>query len=410
MTKKIYYLLFIIVFLNSCIKEDEFLEEMISTTDNSTLVQESKMLVNPYEIWNMRTAYQKILDKVKDSSVANTSKGLFTLKGKKKEDIEPNYIYVRFDPKNEKQETRLKDKKRRLVIDYPFEYENSQDYHKTITLAEGQIPSYWASVPVEIKLPGNIPYTILQEMYTPEKDPKYNGDADTTGKQTEKGKVTDEIDLMNHVLEEAYAATGNADLLPTPENIEDGGGCKTCFLGINLRALWRPSGRLEIWDDNILAQQTRRVFSHYEYYDCPGSGDPIGDQNGNMIPIDFGATQCQRAVYRTENVGSPTISGYMPLAGANVLVRDTWTLDSDITDNNGNFSFKRLRAKVKYIIQWDRQEFSIRDNTGIFQAEDLAPNCMTNLGIIKFEAGERNIEGRFFRLRLSFIIKILVDW
>jgi hypothetical protein len=132
--KNYYYLLFIIVFLNSCNKEEDYIKENISTSENQDLSQEAKLLVNPYEISNMRSAYERVVGKMNDSSITITKKSSFNLSGKSEENIVPNYIYVRFNPENEKEESLLKDKRNFLVIDYPFEYENSQDYQKTISL------------------------------------------------------------------------------------------------------------------------------------------------------------------------------------------------------------------------------------------------------------------------------------
>lgn len=246
-------------------------------------------------------------------------------------------------------------------------------------------------------MPNGISYVMLQEMYIPEKDPNYNGNNIANGVQTRKGRISDEIDFMNHVLEEAYAATDNSDLLPQKDEDEQSGDCETCFLGINLRALWTPKGKLEIWDDNILVPASTkqvRYIVRYETYVC----------NKNLdIAQKAVADTCTRPVYgyRTESVGSK-VGGYMPLEGANVLVRDTWTLDSDITDSSGDFSFKRLRAKVRYIIQWDRYEFSIRDNTGLFQAEDKSEKMYDESWNHKIEGGREEYRGKIFQAAMQY--------
>jgi len=97
----------------------------------------------------MRAAYDSVLYRIGKNNI-KTSKGAVTFK---KIRIQPNYLYIRFDPQNLKQEGRLKDKKKFVVIDYPFEYDNTEDYRKTKTFKEGELNSCWASVPISMKLP-----------------------------------------------------------------------------------------------------------------------------------------------------------------------------------------------------------------------------------------------------------------
>ncbi len=59
------------------------------------------------------------------------------------------------------------------------------------------------------------------------------------------------------------------------------------------------------------------------------------------------------------------------MVGAQILVRDTFTLGNAITDSAGNFTFDRKRPVVRYIIQWERHNYSIRDNG--WQAELKGP-------------------------------------
>ena len=285
------------------------------------------------------------------------------------------------------------------MLDYPFEYEDPEDYHYTVNRKNDTVQSYWTSVPIGKKLPNNIPYVVLQEMYIPEKDPKYDNDKGE-GK-TRRGLVNDEVDLMNHVVEAAYVATANEDLLPEPENLKKGVDCQTCFLGVNLRKLWRPSGKIEIWDDNSSTTTTTRVFSHYEYYDCPT--DNGGDGQGNQFKS-TGTTakaKCSRPVYTTRTTTTPG-GGYIPLEGANVLARDTWTIASAITDGQGRFSMKRIRAKAKFLIQWDRFEFSIRDDTGVFQAEDKGPQLYDQAWNHKIKGGREQYRGHIFQAAMHF--------
>ncbi|GMN11412.1 hypothetical protein MTsPCn9_09810 [Croceitalea sp. MTPC9] len=351
----------IIIFI-SCQKEDDFINnENVDSVIEEEIFLQGEMLKNPYEISNIRQAYLKVLGEIEQGDV-KTGKGFkMTSKGDTTQ-IEPNYLYVRFDPKNTRQEQRLKEKKRFTVVDYPLEYENPNDYRKTIKRDEDEISSYWTSVPIGKKLPKNIPYVILQEMYIPEKDPKYDNKKGGND-ATKRGEVNDEIDFMNHLLEEAYAATDNEDLLPDPPIDKKGETCETCFLGINLRAKWNPSGNIQIWDDHVgttsrTVRDCRDEVS-YDYTPC---------YNGDYA-------NCPRTVTTTvcTNRTVQENGSYIPLVGAQVLIRDTWTLGNAITDNNGDYRFSSVRAKVKYLIQWERYQYSVRDNGGLFQAEDKGP-------------------------------------
>ncbi|KKK81967.1 hypothetical protein LCGC14_2808090, partial [marine sediment metagenome] len=63
---------------------------------------------------------------------------------------------------------------------------------------------------------------------------------------------------------------------------------------------------------------------------------------------------------------------YIPLVGAQVLLRDTFTVGNAITNSSGCFSFGKCRGQKRYIIQWERYQYSIRDGR-LFQAEYRGP-------------------------------------
>ena len=194
----------------------------------------SQLLKNPYEIHTFRRAYQTVLDSLEQGNY-ETGKGYQTLKKRKNDtsDIQPNYLYIKFSPESDAQENKLREHRKIICLDYPFEYEDGERYHKENPLGKGERLSYYTSLPIDAKYPKSIPFTILQEMYIPEKDETLNS-TKTQGKNTLRGFVDDEVDFMNHVIEQAYADTNNQDLLPEPP--VDKKGCETCFLGINLKA------------------------------------------------------------------------------------------------------------------------------------------------------------------------------
>ena len=63
----------------------------------------------------------------------------------------------------------------------------------------------------------------------------------------------------------------------------------------------------------------------------------------------------------------------VPVTGAQVLMRQWFTVRQGITDGNGNFSIGSVRGKAKYVLQWERYNYSIR-NGSFFQAETHGPN------------------------------------
>lgn len=79
-------------------------------------------------------------------------------------------------------------------------------------------------------------------------------------------------------------------------------------------------------------------------------------------------------IYETVCTTSTTSSGgsFVPLEGAQVLMRQFFTVAQGITDADGNFTTSRIRGKAKYVIQWERYQYSIRRGL-TFQAELKGP-------------------------------------
>ncbi len=389
----------------SCQKEEYIAE--IETQDQIAETEDSfhtgRLLKNPYEIHTFRRAYQKVLDSLEHGNY-KTGKGYANFKNKKKDtsDIQPNYLYIKFSPETDAQENRLREHRKIICLDYPFEYEDGERYHEENPPKEGERLSYYTSIPIDAKYPKNIPFTILQEMYIPEKDETFNN-TKTQDKSTLRGFVDDEIDFMNHVIEQAYADTNNKDLLPEPPL--DKKGCETCFLGINLRAKWRPSGNVQIFDDNLgtsnYTVQECQTSYIYDYSSCDvqmkssmGTGKLIMPEQ-NLCPQIIETRTCK-------NVTKTRDGSYVPIDGANILIRDTWTLDRAIADAQGNFKHKEVRAKVRYVIKWDRFEFSIRDNSGLTQAEDQGPKLYKQPWNLKITGGRMKYRGQIFQAAMHF--------
>ena len=385
-------LIAIFMTLQSC--EVEYLEADLPV--ESAAQQETrsnqKLLQNPYEIQTFRKAYQKILDSV-DTGSYKAGKAYDQDKSvnRKAEDIKPNYLYIKFSPKTDEQEFILQQHPKIVFVDYPFEYEDGESFHRQHPLKEGERLSFYASIPMSAAYPKNIPHKILQEMYIPEEDEAYNK-VIASDKQTLRGFVDDRVDFMNHVIEQAYTDTNNTDLLPEPPSTKDNEGCETCFLGINLRSKWRPSGNVQIYDDNM-GTSTYTVTECRTYYTYDYSPCYRGDY-----------AHCPRRIARRtcNNVVKERPGSYVPIDGANILIRDTWTLDRAIADAHGNFRHKEVRARVRYVIKWDRFEFSIRDNSGLTQAEDKGPRLYNQPWNLRITGGRMKYRGQIFQAAMHF--------
>lgn len=224
---------------------------------------------------------------------------------------------------------------------------------------------YYTSVSVDRELPKGVPYKVLAEMYLPQQDEDLENTR-SSFYRTSKNKIGDFVDVL---LNQAFKQTNNEGLdglgiLKEENEIQS----ENKFLGIGIGSKWHPEGTLRIWDDNIgTTTNTNRIFVRYEYYDCDyGLKSGQKDQTKRVEPIE----ECRRSINRHE---TEVVSGsYLPLEGAQVLLRDTFTIGNEITNEDGYFSFDELRGNKRYIIQWERYQYSIR-NSSFFQAETRGP-------------------------------------
>jgi len=81
------------------------------------------------------------------------------------------------------------------------------------------------------------------------------------------------------------------------------------------------------------------------------------------------------------------IAGSRPVTGAQVLMRQWFTVAQGITDGNGNFSTSSVRGKARYVIQWERYHYSVRDGS-FFQAETHGPNVKKQSWSINLNGGK----------------------
>ena len=370
--KKITLSLFIIFIVSSCEKDELGFREPIEekseiTEDNSRGFR--RKVKNPYTISNMQIALDSINNRIKDGKLKSTTNA----KASAPEiEIKPNVLYIQFTPKTFEQEGKLKKDSTLALIDYPLGYEYDEAWFENRPqLGKDEIPAYYTSVSVDRELPKGVPHKVLAEMYLPQVDKNLEnikGSLYRT-KQNETGGF---IDVL---LNQAFKQTDNEGLdgLGILEKQSESNQSQNKVLGIGIGDKWHPAGILRIWDDNIgTTIPYERELVGYEYYHCDGDESVPTNE---LISVEDARGDCRREIYA--NVAQPRINGsYVPLKGAQVLLRDTFTIGNEITDENGYFSFDELRGDKRYIIQWERYEYSIR-NGSLFQAETRGPKQNT---------------------------------
>jgi hypothetical protein len=363
---KLFTFCLVFLLLYSCEKDEfDFIDPSAEEIQNEENFSNFRRKVeNPYTVSNMQMALDSITKRVKGGKLKSaTGKKAGALKTKS---ISPNMLYIQFTPKTLEQEGLLKKDSTLALIDYPLGYEYQEAWFKNrAKLKEGEIPTYYTSVAIDRKLPKGVPHRVLAEMYLPQKDKSLEG------RRSLYRNSNNEIgDLVDVLLNQAFKQTGNEGLDGLGIlKIEGETQSENKLLGVGIGEKWRPEGTLRIWDDNIgTTIPYERELVGYEYYHCDGDEPPPSNE---LISVEDARGDCRREIYG--NVAQPEINGsYVPLKGAQVLLRDTFTIGNEITNSDGYFSFDRLRGKKRYIIQWERYEYSIR-NGSLFQAETRGP-------------------------------------
>lgn len=267
---------------------------------------------NPFSVETMQSALN-VLQK----------EGRLDLGDFKDFEVKPTHYYVKFSPKNEDEEGLIKSDSTYFVFDYPLHLTEKEEeiyLEKREPLKEDEdgiqieFSEYYSSIPVEqIK---QLPFkcTIIDELYIPEEDPYFDS-VDQDGDL--KGPIKTKDDLFENILYKAYELTGRENELIEEDDYSEEPTPKTNIPSIwFIGKKWNPSGTLTIYDD-VMAK-------------C------------------------------------------IPLKGAQVLMRQVFTIRQGITDQNGYFKTKSIRGKARYILQWERYHYSIRSDA-FRQAETKGP-------------------------------------
>ena len=286
-------------------------------------------------------------------------------------DIQTTHFYVKFTPADEDQLRLIKQDSTILVTDYPLDVEFSESWHENRPdLPEGQLPEYFTSIPVSRSIP-SAPYQVLGNLYIPEDEPYFNP---LEGKPiTRQSEINNEEDLLHHLLYEAYVNVGREqELLGDNGSFEDPDGGNR-FLIFGRR--WTPSGRLQIWDGAVGNTPGADICTVTQTVDYSGCYDNDGT-----------FSDCPEYITGEVCIPGPGTPGSMiPLRGAQVLMRQGFTVRQVITRPDGTFQTKTVRGKARYIVQWERYHYSIRRGL-IFQAEMRGPKY-------KDRAWFKNIDG-----------------
>lgn len=256
-------------------------------------------------------------------------------------EIEPTHLYVKFKPQTLEEEAILKQDSTRVLFDYPLDYEFPDEVlDSRPALLENQIPQYYAAIKINTEDDTSEEEYELLEELFIPEESEFFNE-DITGKSSKNDAKTA---FMDALVEEAFKITGNEDELETPKS-ENSLQVRWIF-----GTRWWPSGTIKIWDSNV-------------------------------------------------NGGS-----YVPLEGAQVLIRQWFTVRQGITDRNGYFKTSSVRGKARYILQWERYHYSIR-NGSLFQAETRGPNVTKQDWNLNIKGGSQEFYGTIHRAAHHYYYK-----
>lgn len=147
--------------LYSCHKEE--FEQEANAENHAGLVYDNdvelgKQIEDPYKIQNIQIAYQSL----RDSGLLKTDY-----------EIKPNYLYVRFLPRDTQDYNLLALKYKFELFNYPLDFELKNDvdydYYHDKSVPADQITWQYTVIPIDQEIPA-VKYEIMYECYIPEDD------------------------------------------------------------------------------------------------------------------------------------------------------------------------------------------------------------------------------------------------
>ena len=343
--------------LYSCQQDDEFLESQqnikpeIDYSNTNDIVLGEK-LENPYAVATMKKALSNLNVTLKkaataQASAAKTADVINTIT------VKPTHLYIKFLPKSEEELSILQSDSTLILYSYPLDYEivAGSGYYRDPEVPAGQPTYQYCAVTIDKQLPSEIEHEILEELYIPDED-KIEESSNSAKAVRSAGYDT----AINELVDEALRITNNLEKTTTEEQVSESGAIEiTPKKLFRRRPKWRPAGTIKVWDDNIgQTTTTKRVFSHWQYYDCGGGGIGGPFLEERRVPDE----SCRRAVYRYQTV--TTTGSYVPVEGVKVRARRWFTTHEGITNAQGRYSCNgRFRRDANYFIKWKRHQFSI---------------------------------------------------
>jgi hypothetical protein len=259
-------LLFTVLFLSSCQKEEKEtnqelktfpLSESITNNENEGLMEFAPATTNPYTTQNMLAA----LNELKLSDEINCDINKFN--------IRVTHKYIRFEPQDSIENNTLKADTTLILFDYPLDRKITKGgtYYKDPSLSENEFNFQWCSVPANKSLPINVHYTVLAELYLPEEDT-----------ELVQYYETEFDDCITKLVEYALKRTDNFDTTTYDENLTQG---EDTELKRKTNNKYTPKGNIKMvdnyWNYNVNIRGVKvRAHRWFETREC------LTDNNGNF--------------------------------------------------------------------------------------------------------------------------------
>lgn len=352
---------------SSC-AEDDILDDAQTQLQESTELNvdpyaEGTQFDNPYTVDNMRTALDSLKAKVERGEYKYRSFSTQRSSNDFLENftIETSHKYVKLTPQDEDEYANLKRDSTLILFDYPLDYNFLDSFFDSRENADGsEVVDYYTTVLLSRSLPSGVARQDLADIYVPEEDPRFN-ELDVQP-ITREANIFNLEDFLHHLLLEAYTNTGNLQEIQDGIIDDPSGGQRVLIFGRR----WTPSGRIRVWDENVVTTTTTiddnctTVIIGYDNTPCL-NGDTLN------CPLVIYGEECNPVT--TTNT---TNGRFVPVVGAQVLMRQFFTVAQGITDADGNFTTGRIRGRARYVVQWERYHYSIRRGL-VFQAHMRGP-------------------------------------
>lgn len=328
-------LLIAIPFLWAACTKDDVVGQATSTPTELTFEQRTAGN-NPYNVENMKLAYQYLVEQ------GRLNRALFP-----DFKITATHNYMKLKPSTLEEEDQINADTTFIALDYPLDLDLGERYFESRpALEEGQIPEYYSSLKVNQSIKYSGQKEVIEQMYVPEEDPYFENADEDYKPGTEQ--ITTRAQLHDELLFTAYFLKGLEYLLAPDLNAAKDTG---------------------IEDD----KPQKPVLTHTNN-ELILDGESAERFNDAIIkPLGIGKKWYPSGNLRYVDTSFPAGQQNRPLEGAQVLLRQGVTMRQAITDANGNFSTSKLRGHARFVIQWERAKYNIKNFKG-WQAEQQGPH------------------------------------